>query len=269
MKKLLILLILFNICVCNIYNVQYSKRGIFKKKILILEDVLFHQSSTFNEGQLRVVFANLTDNKLTFITCDDFISASNKSNGNVYKDCNSLIEANAQVYNQSKMPIYFFILFVIISYILFKIIKNLGLLNIVLRLFLIGLGLSIIYMLYDIAWMKSGKSFLDYFFIVFNDITKYIFLFISIFSLFTILLTLRKYSQNGSMSKNKYKRRSIPQGIKNKVWNRDGGKCVECGSNENLEFDHIIPVSKGGANTYRNIQLLCEPCNRTKSAKIG
>ena len=57
--------------------------------------------------------------------------------------------------------------------------------------------------------------------------------------------------------------------IKDKVWNRDGGKCVKCGSNEDLEFDHIIPHSKGGANTYRNIQLLCEPCNRKKSAKIG
>ena len=53
------------------------------------------------------------------------------------------------------------------------------------------------------------------------------------------------------------------------VWRRDEGKCVECGSNENLEFDHIIPHSKGGANTYRNIQLLCEYCNRSKSAKIG
>ena len=59
------------------------------------------------------------------------------------------------------------------------------------------------------------------------------------------------------------------QSVKDKVWKRDGGKCVECGSNENLEFDHIIPHSKGGANTYRNIQLLCEPCNRSKSAKIG
>ena len=63
--------------------------------------------------------------------------------------------------------------------------------------------------------------------------------------------------------------RRISQNVKDKVWNRDGGKCVECGSNENLEFDHIIPHSKGGANTYRNIQLLCEPCNRSKSAKIG
>lgn len=63
--------------------------------------------------------------------------------------------------------------------------------------------------------------------------------------------------------------RRITQKVKDLVWNRDGGKCVECGSNENLEFDHIIPFSKGGANTYRNIQLLCENCNRSKSAKIG
>ena len=67
----------------------------------------------------------------------------------------------------------------------------------------------------------------------------------------------------------KKRSRRISQDVKDKVWNRDGGKCVECGSNENLEFDHIIPHSKGGANTYRNIQLLCEPCNRIKSAKIG
>jgi len=65
------------------------------------------------------------------------------------------------------------------------------------------------------------------------------------------------------------RREHLSQSVKDKVWNRDGGKCVECGSNEKLEFDHIIPHSKGGANTYRNIQLLCEPCNRSKSAKIG
>ena len=65
------------------------------------------------------------------------------------------------------------------------------------------------------------------------------------------------------------KNRKISKAVKDRVWNRDGGKCVQCGSNENLEFDHIIPFSKGGANTYRNIQLLCESCNRGKSDKIG
>lgn len=63
--------------------------------------------------------------------------------------------------------------------------------------------------------------------------------------------------------------RRITQEVIDSVWNRDGGRCIQCGSNENLEFDHIILHSKGGANTYRNIQLLCEKCNRSKSAKIG
>ncbi len=63
--------------------------------------------------------------------------------------------------------------------------------------------------------------------------------------------------------------RHISQQVKDLVWNRENGRCRECQSNERLEFDHIIPFSKGGSNTYRNIQLLCEPCNRTKSGKIG
>jgi hypothetical protein len=63
--------------------------------------------------------------------------------------------------------------------------------------------------------------------------------------------------------------RRIPQQVMDKVWNRDNGRCVSCGSNQKLEFDHIIPYSKGGSNTYRNIQLLCESCNRQKSSKIG
>lgn len=63
--------------------------------------------------------------------------------------------------------------------------------------------------------------------------------------------------------------RNVSQDVKDKVWNRDRGICVQCGNNENLEFDHIIPFSKGGSNTYRNIQLLCQTCNREKSNNIG
>lgn len=74
--------------------------------------------------------------------------------------------------------------------------------------------------------------------------------------------------ESGHIQQNK-KRKPIPQDVQDKVWVRDGGKCVFCGSVESLEFDHIIPFSKGGANTYRNIQLLCEKCNRQKSNKIG
>lgn len=52
------------------------------------------------------------------------------------------------------------------------------------------------------------------------------------------------------------------------VWRRDGGKCARCGSRERLEYDHIVPISKGGSNTTRNIELLCEKCNRSKGSKI-
>ena len=62
--------------------------------------------------------------------------------------------------------------------------------------------------------------------------------------------------------------RSISKSVRQEVWRRDEGQCVECGSQEDLEYDHIIPHSKGGANTLRNVQLLCEHCNRTKHAKI-
>lgn len=62
-------------------------------------------------------------------------------------------------------------------------------------------------------------------------------------------------------------RRSIPQDVKIAVSARDGGRCRQCGSTHQLHFDHVIPVSRGGANTVANIQLLCGSCNRSKSAK--
>ena len=59
-------------------------------------------------------------------------------------------------------------------------------------------------------------------------------------------------------------RPKIQKQVKQSVWQRDQGRCVECGSREKLEYDHVIPLSKGGSDTERNIQLLCERCNRIK-----
>lgn len=64
------------------------------------------------------------------------------------------------------------------------------------------------------------------------------------------------------------KREPIPEDVRFEVWRRDGGKCVRYGSQKSLKFDHIIPFSKGGSSTTRNIQLLCQNCNRHKSDKI-
>ena len=63
--------------------------------------------------------------------------------------------------------------------------------------------------------------------------------------------------------------RIISAAIQREVWRRDQGCCVRCGSVERLEFDHVIPVSMRGSNTVRNIQLLCEKCNRAKGGRLA
>jgi hypothetical protein len=75
---------------------------------------------------------------------------------------------------------------------------------------------------------------------------------------------IRATNRTGSESA----RRPIPEAVRHEVWRRDSGRCVDCGSREELEFDHIVPVSKGGSNTARNIELRCESCNRRKAARI-
>jgi len=63
-------------------------------------------------------------------------------------------------------------------------------------------------------------------------------------------------------------REQIPEEVRMYVWRRDNGRCIKCNSDKDLEFDHIIPISEGGSNTERNIQLLCAKCNKEKSNKI-
>lgn len=64
------------------------------------------------------------------------------------------------------------------------------------------------------------------------------------------------------------RREAIPRAVQREVWQRDAGKCVECETRERLCFDHIVPFSRGGSNTVRNIQLLCERCNSSKGNRI-
>ena len=64
------------------------------------------------------------------------------------------------------------------------------------------------------------------------------------------------------------KTRHIPEHVRLEVWQRDGGKCCRCDATDYLEFDHIIPFSKGGSNSDKNVQLLCRRCNLAKSDEI-
>jgi hypothetical protein len=64
------------------------------------------------------------------------------------------------------------------------------------------------------------------------------------------------------------RRGSIPDDLKQFVWTRDGGQCKSCGTTTELQFDHVIPVTLGGASSAENLQILCGPCNRRKGARL-
>ena len=64
------------------------------------------------------------------------------------------------------------------------------------------------------------------------------------------------------------RRERIPPEVRAFVWDRDDGRCVQCNAEEDLQFDHVIPVSRGGGNAENNLQILCGACNRQKSDRI-
>ena len=65
--------------------------------------------------------------------------------------------------------------------------------------------------------------------------------------------------------------RHIPRSVMLRVVRRDNGQCQTCGKvlkDCEIEFDHIIPVSKGGSSEEHNVRVSCLECNRSKSDRF-
>ncbi len=68
--------------------------------------------------------------------------------------------------------------------------------------------------------------------------------------------------------------RNIPQAVRDKVFESDGGRCTfvgndgkRCESDWNLQIDHIIPHARGGDNSPENLRLLCANHNKLEAER--
>jgi 5-methylcytosine-specific restriction endonuclease McrA len=52
------------------------------------------------------------------------------------------------------------------------------------------------------------------------------------------------------------------------VFQRDGHRCQYCGTgSEVLSIDHVVPRSRGGADSWDNVTTACLPCNVRKGSR--
>lgn len=54
----------------------------------------------------------------------------------------------------------------------------------------------------------------------------------------------------------------ISAAVKQKVWERDGRRCIVCGNPQAMPTAHFISRAKGGLGVERNIVTLCLKCHR-------
>lgn len=63
-------------------------------------------------------------------------------------------------------------------------------------------------------------------------------------------------------------RPAIPDAVRQFIYDRDGRRCLHCGTTTELSLDHIHPYSLGGSDEPDNLQTLSRPCNSKKGARV-
>lgn len=69
--------------------------------------------------------------------------------------------------------------------------------------------------------------------------------------------------------------RYIPMDVRRAVWMRDEGRCTfesdagrRCTVSGRVEFDHVIPVARGGLASVENLRLLCRAHNQYEAERL-
>lgn len=61
--------------------------------------------------------------------------------------------------------------------------------------------------------------------------------------------------------------KNVTHKTRKEVLARDGHACIQCGSTDSLELDHIVRYVDGGSNESENLQTLCARCHRKKGGR--
>ncbi|MCM2278843.1 MAG: HNH endonuclease, partial [Oligoflexia bacterium] len=71
------------------------------------------------------------------------------------------------------------------------------------------------------------------------------------------------------------RQRYVPAFIRRNVWKRDAGRCTfvgpdgrKCETRFALQYDHIVPVAKGGLSTAENLRLRCRTHNLQAAIEV-
>lgn len=82
---------------------------------------------------------------------------------------------------------------------------------------------------------------------------------------------LTKAEKRAHAKKKGNRRAKISKGQRERIYARDGHKCVRCDEAEKskLTLDHITPVCRGGSSKDSNLQTMCKRCNMLKGNKTA
>jgi 5-methylcytosine-specific restriction endonuclease McrA len=70
-------------------------------------------------------------------------------------------------------------------------------------------------------------------------------------------------------------KRYVPAHVRRAVWKRDGGQCTfvsqdgrQCGERNMVEFDHTVPVARGGRAAMDSMRLRCSAHNQFEAERV-
>lgn len=68
--------------------------------------------------------------------------------------------------------------------------------------------------------------------------------------------------------RDRLRRGKVSRVLRQWIFARDGGRCVDCGSSDRLTADHLVPAVMGGREWASNLITRCQSCNSRRHGQF-